>query len=147
MATYGSSAAEWRRESLASRCEVRRNVLSGGAFRLAEEVKLIAAGTGGVFGEGEGGVGGGRGGVGLFGPGGPFPEAAAVGVAVGGLGVFFGLADAGGVFGALGGFGGSRLFNRVTFSTIRFGRALRRSSRCQAADNSERCNAHNRLLT
>src|SRR4051812_29773270 len=91
---------------------------------LADDVELPPAGTAGVFGEGGRRVGDGGGRLFLFGSLLLLPEPAAVGVTIGGLGIFFGLADACGVFGPLAGFGGAGLLHRFALGAVGFGGAL-----------------------
>lgn len=106
-----------------------------GSQWLAEEVEMEAAGAGGVFGE--------RFGCGIgwsirgFGAVLVFPEAAAVGVAFGRLGIFFGLADAGGVFGLLGGIHCSGVLGGFALGFFSFGGALWKGCGGQAAGDSE----------
>ena len=68
--------------------------------------------------------------------------ATAVGVALLGFAVFFGLADAGGLLGPLLSLGFSRLIGCLAFGPVRFRGSLRERRAGQAADDSQGSDAH-----
>jgi transcriptional regulator with XRE-family HTH domain len=110
--------------------------LSAGS--LAHQIQLAAAVAGGVFRE-RACIGGGCGWrlrcglrrCGLL------PKPSAVGVAVGSLGVLFGVADAGGVFGPAGGIRCPCLIRRVARELVGLSSPLRSARGRQAADDAE----------
>src|SRR5262245_17287472 len=114
---------------------------------LADEVELAAASASGIFGDGcSGRAGRRRFGRPRFLLGRPLPEPAAVGVAVGGLGVFRGLPDAGRQLGRFRSVGGAGLLGRRLLGLVGFGRALRNGRSRQTADDAEGADAHGSLI-